>query len=162
MSLVERIDLALLVRADAFVAWNRDRGRADQWSLARACHDMAIALVLAAALVDASTSRTTSPLEMTGYAVIGALFLYVRRRERRIMDELSRARDGAMRARVEDADWRHTNILVVAGLALLGVISFAPADVPFIAAVVTMDASFYLKAAVPPPPAPRTDLATAS
>lgn len=157
MSLIGRIDLALLVRTDAFVGWNRDRGRADQWLLAAACLDMSIALVIAALLIETASNPGVSPLSQSGYIVIAFLFGFLRSRELRSISELSAKPEGAMQARVGEEDARRTNIVVMMALLAMSAISFGTSDIAFLLAVATMGAAHYFKAAEPPPPATRRE-----
>lgn len=151
MSLTERIDLALLARADAFVAWNRSRGAADQWELAKAGADISLALLLAAAVVDHAAQPGSSQI---GYLFIGALFLFVRQRERRTIARLSGMPDGAFRARRSEKDQRQLNLVIMAGLVLLCLLAFDAGNLLFLASVAALDACNYFKAAATPPDVP--------
>lgn len=163
MTFLERLDARLLGWADRFVAWNRDRGRADQWEMARASLDIGYAMLFATYLLALYATRTYFSTHAL-YLFLFAVFWFVRKRETTSIRRLSSMKDGAARARITEARMRMGNALVFIALAALSLIDTRVSDISFLIAIATFDAALYLKAAEPPPPAKRTEvrLATSS
>lgn len=157
MSLMERIDEAVLLRFDRLMAWSRDRGSADQWQFAHCCLDVSLAILIASFVVGIWEDEEAGTSPQFGYALLFFVFGFLRSREKRSIDALSTSDAGAMQARVTEAGLRQTNIAIMLCLAVLSLPTHAMSDLLFMLSVMTFDATLYCKAADPPPPARRED-----
>lgn len=152
MSLLERIDESLLHRFDTFVAWNLERGRADQWHLAAAAFDIGLGLLVAGFIVDLALSYQMMPWRQAFYIILLFIFGFAWSKERRSVHILSRREDGARRARIVETQKRQNGIIAMTIVGAIIMNSMAIADSTLFVTALIFEMGLYLKAAEPPPP----------
>lgn len=157
MSVIEQLDQWILNRIDRFVAWNRDRGRADQWAIAEACLDMGFAMFVASFILTMFSDQPLSLLTSVFYVGLFFMLGFMRSHERRLIRRLSAAEKGSQQVRVGEASLRQTNLVILAIMMLLWLPNADAGDVMFIVSVTVFDLTHYFKAADPPPPARRSE-----
>lgn len=152
---LDRIDGMLLLQADRLTAWNRDRGRADQWRMAEASLDIAIWFIIASFVLRQIEDFSGF---MLGFQVIMAwIFTRLRTRERASIARMERDPMGAHRARVGEVQSRHLNVFLVILMTILNIAMRDIGDILFMCGFCCITASLYLKAADPPPPPRRSE-----
>lgn len=155
--MLDRLDQWLLTRFDLFVGWNRDRGAGDQWQLARAAGDASLALNAAGMILLVQGGGGGDALDMAARILLLVAVGWSTIVGRRSVTRYERARDGALRARIVERPLRRILIVLTAAMLVSFLDHPAIDDVAVALSLMLLDASVYLKAATPPPPADRTE-----
>lgn len=148
--MLDKIDLWLLKRFDLFVAWNRDRGAADQWDLSCAAGDSAVAVNLGGAVLMAQTFDGTVGEAFLRMIMLGAIVSFAW--SGRISIRRYRAMaQGSLVARLAEQPIRRFILLLTLLIPLSLLEGVALDDVASAISILLVDCAMYLKAATPPP-----------
>lgn len=145
----------LLKKFDAFVGWNRDRGRAGQWDLALASLDVSLLVLVAGAATSIHLQQRFNASTIMLMAMVPLYYGLITREQKIDIRRLRDRDNGALTARIKDANMRCWNLGTLLAIALVGGLShYTVGDFSYMAAMMATNAAFYLKGALPPPPAP--------
>jgi len=149
--MLDRLDQWLLTRFDLLVGWNRDRGGADQWSMSRFAGEASVGVNVAGAILLAHAGGGDA-LDVFARGVLLISIVAAVLAGRRSSHRYAAMRDGAMRARVVERPLRRVLIVLTAAMTCASLDHPALDDAAVALSLLLLDASIYLKAAVPPPP----------
>lgn len=152
--MLDRLDLWLLTRFDLLVAWNRDRGAADQWELSRAAGDGAIAVNLGGAVLKARTFDGTPAEAILRLIMLGSIIAFAWSNRTSINRYRTMCR-GSQVARTTERPIRHFVVLLTILMPLSLLEGIGLDDVAGAVSILLVDCGMYLKAAMPPPDAGR-------
>lgn len=159
--MIDRIDAWTLGVFDSFVGWNRDRGRADQWTMAIAALDMALALLAAALAVIINDGSSSGYGALLLLVVMPFSFGFIYNRERKDIARLRSSANGAITARLRDGGTRRSNLVLLLIVTVAQSLSPDIGGTMLLIAITVMDSALYLKGAMPPPPTRRIEYAHA-
>jgi hypothetical protein len=149
-------DEILLDLSDHVVGWNRDRGAADQWEIARALADMHLVLLIASALCSVYEDMGTTSLVLL-VVVLPLIGTMNRWEERKAIRRLESSSTGAQTARLKGVASRYYCLVASLGFGVRGVWHMEPMALFFALGMTCLGACQYAKASMPPPPTRRTE-----